>query len=367
MIFAREPADLADTLGSWLRRGSSGSPRRGARIARSWRRSSWRAELTPRTPTPRSRRPRKPLPGDVEAARAHYKRGVQLYEQGSYEPALSELQRAEQLAPTYKLSYNIALVQVRLGNAASALRSFRSYLDAGGSEIPAARRTEVEGYLADLVGHVATIDVTVNVGGAEVSLDERPIGTAPLFASLEVNPGPHRITATKAGYAPMTREIDAVPGERVALPFTLGPLEAGLAPAPVPSPVPVPVPVPSPAPVPALTPAQPPPLWIGWTATAVLASGAVATGVAALVESHLVAEDVNDHATSAAAIHSAHQSTVTLALTSDILTASALASAIVTGYFLASSKRRDHDPAEPPHADVRVGAGLGTLTLSGTF
>ena len=67
----------------------------------------------------------------------------------------SELERAEQLAPTYKLAYNIALVQMRLGDAASALRSLRRYLDAGGAEVPAARRSEVEAYLVDLAGHVA--------------------------------------------------------------------------------------------------------------------------------------------------------------------------------------------------------------------
>ena len=88
--------------------------------------------------------------------------------------------------------------------------------------------------------------------------------------------------------------------------------------------------------------------------TGILASAAVATGIAALVESHVVSQDVNDYATSAAAIHSAHQTTVTLALTSDILSASAVVSGLVTSYFLLWS--RHHEPSSV-HAELRVGPG----------
>jgi hypothetical protein len=324
-----------------------------------------------------------PAQADVEGARTHYKRGVQLYEQGAYEPALAELQLAERLAPTYKLAYNIALVQVRLGDAASALRSFRRYLDAGGGDVPPARKAEVDAYLTDLALRVASVDLSVNVAGAAITVDDRSIGNAPLAAPIELNPGPHHITASKAGFASVTREVDAAPGERVTLPLSLGPNEpAPLPPSSTPPPsiavTPAPVvPVAPPATPPA--PETPPRLWIGWTVTGVLASGAVATGIAALVESHVVSQDVNDYATSAGAIHSAHQTTVSLALASDILTASALVSGIVTGYFFFSSKH--HEPAtRAARLELRIAPALapsvareapsargGVVELAGTF
>ncbi len=315
-------------------------------------------------------------PSDVDAARAHYKRGVELYEQGSYEPALSELQRAEQIAPTYKLAYNIALVELRLRNAASALRSFRRYLDMGGAEVPAARRTEVQAYLVDLVRRVATVEVTVNVVGAEVSVDDRPVGMAPLAVPVELNPGPHRIAATKAGFTAMSKELDASPGQHVTVPLTLGAIEHEPPPAPSPTPAPVPPPaptsiVPPPSPPPAAIPPgpspeshEPPPLWLGWTATGVLAGGAVATGIAALVESHDLSQDVNDHATSESTIHAAHQSAATLALVSDILSGSAVVAGLVTTYFHVKEKRREsREPA--PRVELRLGPGGAGVT--GTF
>ncbi len=95
---------------------------------------------------------------------------------------------------------------------ASALRSFRRYLDMGGAEVPAARRTEVQAYLVDPVRRVATVEVTVNVvSGREVSVDDRPVGMAPLAVPVELNLGPHRIAATKAGFTAMSKELDASP------------------------------------------------------------------------------------------------------------------------------------------------------------
>lgn len=302
---------------------------------------------------------------DLDAARDHYKRGVQLYDQGSYAPALSELQRADELAPTYRLAYNIALVQMRLGDLAGALVSLRRYVEGGGAEVPAARRAEVEGYLTDLSRRIAFADVTTNVADAAIAVDDHPAGKTPLAGPIELNPGPHRVTASKAGLATQTKEIDVVAGDHAAVFLALVEAPATNAhPAP-PEPSPPPVaPPPSPpvkpppaSPPPLAEPPSPPPvepapprLWIGWTATAVFAAGAVGTGIAALAESHIVSQDVEDHATPGATIQSAHQTTVTLALVSDVLTCSAIVAAVTTGYLSLASKRRANAPAVDVHA-----------------
>lgn len=159
-------------------------------------------------------------PADIEEARAHYRRGVELYDAKKYEAALVELERANSLAPTYRLLYNIALVQEQLGDAAGALRSFGSYLDAG-ADVPAVRHAEVERAMAALVVKVATVTVTSNVAGAEVSVDDGVAGTTPLAAPLRLNAGPHRLAATKDGYRPTTKAIDVVGGDRLEVPFSL--------------------------------------------------------------------------------------------------------------------------------------------------
>src|SRR5262245_55283292 len=74
-------------------------------------------------------------PSPTDEARERFGRGVQLFHEGSLEAALAEFQKAHQLAPNYRLHYNIAQVQYELHNFVEALRSFWKYLAQGGSEI----------------------------------------------------------------------------------------------------------------------------------------------------------------------------------------------------------------------------------------
>ncbi len=312
-----------------------------------------------------------PSAADVEArARSLQARRAALYDDGSYAPALSELQRAAELAPTYKLAYNIALVQMRLGDFAGALQSLRQYVRDGGAEVPPARRTEVEGYLVDLPHRIARAEVTANASEVEISVDDRPLGKTPLPAPLELNPGPHRVKAEKPGFGAATKEVELAAGELAAVSFALTavpppePAAVALEPQPWPPGAPAPPTAAAPSRDVASTPApetRPPPLWIGWSVTGALALGAVGTGIGALVESHTVTSDVNDHPTSAGALHSAHQATVGLALASDILTASALIAGLTTAYVLVSSRRSG------VARRVELRAGPGSVQLAGTF
>ncbi|MGD0523805.1 MAG: PEGA domain-containing protein [Polyangiaceae bacterium] len=306
-------------------------------------------------------------PADIEEARAHYRRGVELYDAKKYEAALVELERANSLAPTYRLLYNIALVQEQLGDAAGALRSFGSYLDAG-ADVPAVRRAEVERAMAALVVKVATVTVTSNVAGAEVSVDDGVAGTTPLAAPLRLNAGPHRLAATKDGYRPTTKAIDVVGGDRLEVPFSLEELPPPEPPPPPPPPVipdvaPVPPPVLAPPAPPSAPPERRPPTWVGWAVTGALATGAVATGVAALAASRTLSGDIDDHATPASTIHGQHGTTVALAATSDVLTGTAALAAGATLYVTLTSRR--HSPSAAARIDLHPGPG--GLWLSAAF
>lgn len=300
---------------------------------------------------------------DVEEARVHYRHGVKLYEEGAYEAARTELERAYQLAPTYKLLYNLALVQMKLGDFAGARSSFRGYLDEGGREIPAARRAEVDRSLLELEGRVARLEVITNVAGVGVVVDDRPVGTTPLDGPIRLNPGLHRLTASKEGLTTEKREIELTNGESARVSLQL------VEPAPPPPPVPEPTIEPPPPPPPVLPPpiliAPPPPPpppqrsthWIGWTVTGALAAGAVATGSAALVESNKVRTEVSNP-TSGATIHGTHDAAVALALVSDVLTGGAV---LVGGATLYLTLTRPG----PAHMGLRLGPG--SFGLEGAY
>jgi hypothetical protein len=153
--------------------------------------------------------------GAVTEARERFSRGVRLYREGSLEASLAEFEKAAQLAPSYRLQYNIAQVQFELHNYVAAMRAFRRYLAYGGEQIPADRRARVQREIMELEGRVAQLTVKTNVPGAVIAIDEIRAGTAPLTRPLWINPGVRRVSALKAGYLPATVTVTAAGGEQV--------------------------------------------------------------------------------------------------------------------------------------------------------
>ena len=88
----------------------------------------------------------------VDQGRVHFQRGVTFYKDGDYRSALVEFQEAFRVAPNYRLLLNIGKTHAELQDFAGAVVAFRQYLTEGGTEISAARRTEVESELRRLVG-----------------------------------------------------------------------------------------------------------------------------------------------------------------------------------------------------------------------
>jgi tetratricopeptide (TPR) repeat protein len=170
-------------------------------------------------PRPAMAGPDEPAASDraIEEARVRFQKGVQLYKEGSFEGALAEFRRAYQLAPSYRLLYNIGQVQFELHDHVEALKAFRQYLAEGGSEIPTDRRTQVEADIQKLEGRVAYLDISTNVDGAQVSVDDVPVGVSPLRGAVLVNAGPRRVAVSKAGRGATARNVTVAGGDRVKI------------------------------------------------------------------------------------------------------------------------------------------------------
>ena len=140
-----------------------------------------------------------PSADDIADARARYKRGMDLYQDGAFDAALVELQKAYDTAPSYKILYNIALVQLQLNDYAGASRAFSKYLEDGGKKLDAKRRAEVERELKKLEGRIARVNLTVNVEGADVFVDDALVAHTPLSGPLLVNSGKRKISGPRRG------------------------------------------------------------------------------------------------------------------------------------------------------------------------
>jgi hypothetical protein len=151
----------------------------------------------------------------VEEARIRFQRGVQLFHEGSFEAALAEFRKAYQVAPSYRLLYNIGQVHYELHDYVGALKSFRQYLGDGSAEVPPDRRVQVQAEIKKLQGLCAYLDVTAQPEGADILVDDVPVGITPLGGPVLVNAGLRRITATKEGRTAPVRSITVAGGERV--------------------------------------------------------------------------------------------------------------------------------------------------------
>jgi hypothetical protein len=177
-------------------------------------------------------------PADAEAkaaAHVHFDKGLAASNDQRFGEAEGQFQKAYQLWPDFRVLYNIGKVRVALGSAAEAVDAFEAYLDKGGDQIPEERRAEVRDAIAAALARVATLTVRVSPDGAEIRVDGRLVGVAPLAGPVRVTEGKHTVEALLPSRPVQLREID-VPGAstlEVALDF---PVAAKLeAPAPLPA------------------------------------------------------------------------------------------------------------------------------------
>lgn len=157
---------------------------------------------------------------EVAEARARYRRGMDLFEEGNLPAALVELRRSYSLSREFRVLYNVAQVCFRLGDYVCSLESFDTYLAQGGSSLAPERVDDVRGYIDRLRPRIGYLAVIVEAG-AEVTIDHVPRGKTPILSEIALAAGPHEMTVVKRGKVPVTRSFD-VPGmshheERVTL------------------------------------------------------------------------------------------------------------------------------------------------------
>ncbi len=150
---------------------------------------------------------------DSDAAKAavRFQRGVELYREGSYEGALAEFSKAYQVSPSYPVIYNIAQTQYALHDFVGAYKSYLRYMAEGGGAISADRRAQVDDMTVKLVGRIANVQISTNVTGADIRVDDVSVGTSPLPGPVPVNVGTRKVSAAKAG-SPETVRVLTVAG-----------------------------------------------------------------------------------------------------------------------------------------------------------
>lgn len=139
-------------------------------------------------------------------ARERFTRTVELYDEGRFEAALAEFQRAYALAPAAPVLFNIAQVHAAMGHAVAAVDAYERYLAEAGT-ISEARRAEIDRALATQRARIARLAIDTNALGATIAVDDVEVGTAPLAAPIAVDAGEHVIGVRAPGFESVRRRI----------------------------------------------------------------------------------------------------------------------------------------------------------------
>ncbi|NUO50729.1 MAG: PEGA domain-containing protein [Polyangiaceae bacterium] len=262
--------------------------------------------------------------GSSDEASERFRAGVGFYKTRDYAAALVEFKRAYELAPNYRVLFNLGQTSQELNDYASALNAFEQYLAEGGKEVDAKRRAQVEGWIADLKKKVGTLSIETNVEGAEILVDDVSVGTTPLDKPVVVNAGRRKLSATATDHTPVQRMIDVAGQDEKTIKLELVPTNVKKD-----QPPPPPPPPPPPA-----EPEIPVAAWVvlGLTGAAGIAT-AVMGGLALSARSDLD-DELAKFPGNRTAIEDAQSKTKSFAIGTDVAGALTIAGAAATGIII---------------------------------
>jgi PEGA domain len=289
-----------------------------------------------------------PTAAASDEASRRFKSGVAFYKDKDFTAAMVEFKRAYELVPNYNVLFNLGQTARELKDYASALSAFDQYLRDGGGKIASGRRKEVTAAIDELRKKVGNLKIAASVEGAEIVVDDVPVGVSPLPAPVVVNVGRHKLTATAKGYAPATRQVDVASMEETAATLDLPKLDAG---------------------PPKIVPADPTPpkrgpsplAWGALAGTGALAIAAGVTGGLAVSAHGGLESALATFPGDPKAIADAQKKTRTFAVTTDVLGALALAGAVTTVVLFVVA------PRGAEKAKASVGVSPGGVVVRGVF
>jgi tetratricopeptide (TPR) repeat protein len=214
--------------------------------------------------------PRAPAAPMVQKeARARLEQGLVAYEQGRWRAAVEHFKEADRLAPSARLSFNVAKAYEKMNDAPNALAAYRDYLRrsprAENATETSIRIAELELALQRL--GVQQLSVLSTPPGATVSVDDVSRGLTPWTGELA--PGPHRLLVRLRDHRDATREFELPERHAIDIALDLAPVRVAAPPAPPRRKV-------APAPAPEPEPARP--SWLTWTLFGTSAAALIGAG-----------------------------------------------------------------------------------------
>jgi hypothetical protein len=153
-----------------------------------------------------------------EQARPLLKEGARHYLEGEFQQALEKFTEAYKIFPSPKLLFNIGQANRELDRPVDAVEAFERFLAQSPEGVPELV-TEAKRSLAELAPRIGRLRIECPLSGAEISIDGKPVGRAPLADSIPVMPGNHEVKVIHPNAAPDVKGVTVAPGavETVAI------------------------------------------------------------------------------------------------------------------------------------------------------
>lgn len=164
----------------------------------------------------------------VKAARARFNEGIEFFDKGQFENARAAFLQAYALRKHPAVLLNLAQSTLRAGHNLEAAKYFQQYLKES-TGLTAAQRSDAEKGLAEARTKLARVDVSAPTG-AEIFVDGEHVGTAPLTAAVDVEPGAHTVKANAD-----SRSISVTVGQLLPVRFAAGGGAGPIVPGPSPA------------------------------------------------------------------------------------------------------------------------------------
>lgn len=312
-----------------------------------------------------------PHQGEAEtkaAAERQFRAGVSFQKVEDFESAIVAFQSSIRLYPTMGAWFNLANCLRATHRYPEALDALEQLKQDFSATLQDPMRSTVELQISDLKNLTGSLRLEVEPAGASVSIDGKPVGTAPFDAPIRVNLGDHEIEVTANGYGPSRERINLGPDQRITHKVLL--IQATPTSPPVPAPTPAPTPPPSPpaSPVDTATGSgvQTAGVITAGAGTLLLIGGTV-TGLMALsLDSDLDRDCVDGHCPNDRA-SDVHRLDRLATATNSLLAIGALACATGVGLWFFGAPTEHEQPVPHARLDLKVGASFMTAQVAGTF
>jgi hypothetical protein len=172
-------------------------------------------------------------PAISDRARALYMEGIKAADAKNWAGAHAAFLEAYKQSDHYQIAANLGSMEIKLGRYRDAAEHLAVYLRKAPSD-KVKDRMRALAFFEEAKKKVGTVQVRVNVNGAEILVDDKVVSLSPPVDDLFVDPGPRFIKARMAGHKSNETTIEAAGGSTHQVSLTLEKMASAAPPPPPP-------------------------------------------------------------------------------------------------------------------------------------